>query len=223
MKVNRLRVFFIMAVGIAIVGGCGHPAQGPQATLDAYSNALRNRNYELAYELMSESFRNQYSKEDFVRVLNERSMEVDTAAEQLRGSRQNLEVSAEFQYDVGHTMRLTYEDNEWRVASNPLAFYSQATPRQALISFLLAYRLERWEIMLKFIPDKYRERMDVATLKEQFRGENRSEIEMMMQTLRNHVNADISIKGNEARMPYGDRYELRFVREQNLWKILDFD
>ena len=42
------------------------------------------------------------------------------------------------------------------IATNPLGFYDQSTPKAALRSFIRAYRLERWDIMLRFVPSSYR-------------------------------------------------------------------
>ena len=66
-------------------------------------------------------------------------------------------MSAEFEYGLGDQMRLVQENGRWRVATNPLAFYDQTTPKAALRSFIRAYRLERWDIMLRFVPTQYRD------------------------------------------------------------------
>src|SRR5690606_30632553 len=133
------------------------------------------------------------------------------------------EATAEFRYGLGDTMRLVQEDGEWRIASNPIDFYSQATPRDALRSFVRAYELERWDVMLRFVPSKYRERMTVDKMREQFKGSQRAEIESMMNMIRANLDEPITDKGNEARMPYGDRFEVKFVLEEGKWKIQDLD
>ena len=56
-------------------------------------------------------------------------------------------------------MRLIQEGGQWRIATNPLGFYDQSTPKAALRSFIRAYRLERWDVMLRFVPNSYREKM----------------------------------------------------------------
>jgi hypothetical protein len=120
-------------------------------------------------------------------------------------------------------MRLVREDGRWRIASNPIQFYSLATPRDALRSFIRAYRLKRWDVMLQFVPAKYRERMSVEKMREQFDGVRREEIASMMNMLEANIDEPIEDKGTEARMPYGDRYEVKFVREEGLWRVQDLD
>jgi hypothetical protein len=120
-------------------------------------------------------------------------------------------------------MHLVQEGGTWRVASNPLGFYDQSTPRSALRSFLRAYRLERWDVMLRFVPDKYREKMDVEKMKTQFQGPNKEQMQVLMNMLEANVDEPIVEKGNEARMSYGERYEVKFQREDGTWKMKDLD
>jgi hypothetical protein len=118
-------------------------------------------------------------------------------------------------------MRLVKEEGEWRIASNPLAFYSQKTPRETVRSFVRAYTLKRWEVMLRFVPTSYRERMTVEMVKLQFEGPQKEAMSEMMEKLRLNLRgavADIP-QGNQARVRYGDSYEVELVREQGLWKI----
>jgi len=218
------RAVAVVAFGVALgLGACAGRGGGPSSALDRYSTALRDKDYGAAYELMSSSFRAKVSRDEFVRMMRENAREVQETASRLGGNRRRIEVSAEFEYGLGDTMRLVQEGGRWRIASNPLAFYDQTTPRAALRSFLRAYRLERWDVMLRFVPDKYREKMDGGKMREQFQGAARQQMEIMMNMLEANVDAPIVEKGNEARMAYGERYEVKFVREDGLWKLRDLD
>jgi hypothetical protein len=132
-------------------------------------------------------------------------------------------VSAEFEYGLGDQMRLVQEGGRWRIATNPLAFYDQSTPQAALRSFIRAYRLERWDIMLHFVPNQWREKMDVAKLKAQFSGPSKDQMETLMNTLEANVDEPIVERGNDARMSYGEKYEVKFVKEDGVWKLKDLD
>jgi hypothetical protein len=149
--------------------------------------------------------------------------EVDETADRLRGKKGSLEVSAEFEYGLGDRMLLVQEDGEWRISSNPLAFYDQSSPRNALRSFLRAYRLERWDVMLRFVPNQYREKMDAAKMKDQFTGASREQMETMINMLEANVDEAIVERGNDARMSYGDRFNVQFVKEDGAWKLKDLD
>jgi len=196
---------------------------GPNGTLDKYGRALKNHDYGEAYDLMSASYRGKVSKDDYVRMMRDNPREVDETADRLRGKHGSMEVSAEFVYGLGDQMRLVQEDGRWRISSNPLDFYDQTTPKAALRSFIRAYRLERWDIMLRFVPNNYREKMDVAKMKAQFTGASHDKMETLMSTLEANVDQPITEKGNDARMSYGDSFEVKFIREDNVWKLKDLD
>ncbi len=213
----------VLALAVVASSACGGRDGGPNRVIDEYRAALDQQSYADAYELMSSDFRDQYTREEFVRMMNENAREAGETSEQLGRVRSRIEVTAELHYGIDERLALIQEDGQWRIASNPIQFYSQATARDALRSFLRAYRLQRWDVILRFVPNEYRERMDVETIRQQFEGEHKDEIAAVMRTLENHIDTPIIDKGNDARMPYGDRHEVTFVREDGLWKILDFE
>ncbi len=213
----------LAALALVVVSACGSKSAGPTGTLDRYSEALREHKYGAAYEMMSEQFRGKHSRDEFVRMMKENGREVSETAARLKAAKREFEVSAQFRYGLGDSMRLVREDGHWRISSNPIQFYSLATPRDALRSFIRAYRLKRWDVMLQFVPAKYRERMSVEKMREQFDGVRREEIASMMNMLEANIDEPIEDKGTEARMPYGDRYEVKFVREEGLWRVQDLD
>ena len=213
--------FVVGLLSIAIVA-CSHV--GPDRTLNGYGRALRNRDFGTAYDLMSSSFRAKVSREDYLRTMKENLPEVDETANRLLDSKPgSMEVSAEFEYGLGDQMRLVEEGKGWRIATNPLAFYDQSTPQAALRSLLRAYKLQRWDRMLGFVPTSYREKMTVEKLKAQFTGPSAEKMDALMNALEANVDEPIQVHGNEATMRYGDRSEVKFVREDGLWKLKDLD
>lgn len=211
-------IFLCLAAGAA----CGH-GDGPSRTLDNYGVALKNRDFGAAYDLMSSSFRGKVSRDDYVRMMRDNGREVSETADRLRGKKGSMEVSAEFEYGLGDTMRLIQEDGQWKIATNPLGFYDQSSPKAALRSFIRAYRLERWDVMLRFVPNLYREKMDATKVRDQFTGPSREQMENLINTLEANVDAPIIERGNDARMSYGDRYTVQFLKEDGAWKLKDLD
>ncbi len=201
---------------------CAHGG-GPENTLDRYGTALKNHDFATAYDLMSSSFRVKVSRDDYVRTMRDNHREVNETAERLRGHKGSVEVSAEFEYGLGDTMRLVQEDGQWKIASYPLGFYDQSTPKAALRSFIRAYRLERWDVMLRFVPNSYREKMDAKKMQVQFTGPSREQMENLINTLEANVDGPITERGNDARMDYGDRYTVQFLKEDGAWKLKDLD
>jgi len=211
----------VVAAAVAC-GACGH-GKGPNQTLDNYGVALKNQDFGAAYDLMSSSFRGKVSRDDYVRMMRDNDREVNETADRLRGKKGSMEVSAEFEYGLGDTMRLVQEGGQWRIATNPLGFYDQSSPKAALRSFIRAYRLERWEMMLRFVPNSYREKMNAKKMQAQFTGASREQMENLINTLEANVDEPIIERGNDARMSYGDRYTVQFLKEDGAWKLKDLD
>ncbi len=226
MRLHHLAITVGIAAAFLIaaaLGGCGGKAPGPSNVLDQYSAALSRGDYATAYSYMSEQFRARVSKKQYVRLLKDNRRDVSATALRLREHNRRYEVSAEFRYGLGDRMRLRRENGTWSIATNPIRFYSQASPRDALRSFVRAYRLSRWDIILRLAPSNYRDRMTVEKIRKQFDGIRREEMASMMSMLEANIDEPIKDKGDEARMPYGDRFEVQFVREDGLWKIKDLD
>ncbi|MFT3700519.1 MAG: hypothetical protein QM831_45665 [Kofleriaceae bacterium] len=207
---------------LAVLVACGSGG-GPNQTLDRYGRALKNHDFGESYDQMSSSFRSKVSRDDYVRMMRDNPREVDETAERLRGKHGSLEVSAEFEYGLGDSMRLVQEGGEWKIATNPLGFYDQTSPKAALRSFIRAFRLERWDIMLKFVPTQYRDKMDVAKMKAQFTGASKEKMETLMNALEANVDEPIQERGNDARMSYGEKYEVKFLKEDGVWKLKDLE
>jgi hypothetical protein len=212
----------VILLCLAAAPACA-PGSGPNQTLDRYGSALKNHDFGAAYDLMSSSFRGKVSRDDYVRMMRDNNREVNETADRLRGKKGSLEVSAEFEYGLGDTMRLVQEDGQWKIATNPLGFYDQSTPKAALRSFIRAYRLERWDVMLRFVPNSYREKMDAKKMQAQFSGPSREQMENLLNTLEANVDEPIVERGNDARMSYGDRYTVQFLKEDGAWKLKDLD
>ncbi|MEO7733782.1 MAG: hypothetical protein ABIY55_22650 [Kofleriaceae bacterium] len=216
---------FAMSLALAAMvaaAACGG-GKGPNQTLDNYGSALKNHDFGAAYELMSSSFRGKVSRDDYVRMMRDNGREVNETANRLRGKKGSMEVSAELEYGLGDTMRLVQEDGRWRIATNPLGFYDQSSPKAALRSFIRAYRLERWDVMLRFVPNSYREKMDAKKMQAQFMGPSHEQMENLINTLEANVDEPIIERGNDARMGYGDRYTVQFLKEDGAWKLKDLD
>jgi hypothetical protein len=194
----------VFVLGLAVGAVACARGTGPDQTLDHYGVALKNHDFGAAYDLMSSGFRVKVSREDYVRTMRDNAREVNETAERLRGKKGSMEVSAEFEYGLGDTMRLIQEDGQWR-------------------SFIRAYRLERWEVMLRFVPNSYREKMSAEKMKAQFTGPSREQMENLINTLEANVDEPITERGNDARMSYGDRYTVQFLKEDGAWKLKDLD
>jgi hypothetical protein len=187
-------------------------------------SALRARDYGHAYEYMSASYRRAHGRDDFVRMMKDSPEEVKQTSERLTADGRKVEVSARFVYDdLRDELPLVLENGAWRLASDPLEFYPQDTPAHALRSFLRAVELKRYDVLLRFVPSPWRAEMSAEKLKAELEGERKEELSRLVRLLTANLENPIDIEGDRARMPYGDRYEVKFVREDGAWKIKDPD
>ena len=218
-----MRALAIGLVCLCTVAACAR-GKGPTQTLDNYGRALKNHDFGAAYDLMSSSFRGKVSREDYVRMMRDNPREVDETAERLRGKRGSIEVSAEFEYGLGdHDAARPGGRRAGRSRPTRSGSTISRRRRRALRSFIRAYRLERWDVMLRFVPNAYREKMDAAKMKAQFTGPSREQMENLVNTLEANVDEPIVERGNDARMSYGDRFNVQFVKEDGAWKLKDLD
>ncbi len=223
-RVQRL-LGLVVALGLSsAVSGCAGAGGAPTGTLDRYASALRNKNYEAAYGLMSSEFRAKVSRDEFVRMMRDNPREAADTADRLGSRHRHLRVTADLVYGLGDSLQLVEEDGAWRLATNPLAFYDQTTPRAALRSFVRAYRLERWDVMLRFVPRSYAELMNVDKLKAQFLGERKDAMAQLMNALEAAVDQPIDEVGpSEARMRYGSGQQVTFSKEEGRWRLKELE
>lgn len=204
--------------------GCGSSAGKPLSAVDGYVTALRANDFSRAYDFMSERYRRDHSRAEFVKRMQESPREVKETVSRLSSSNRRVELSAKFLYDdLRDELPLLVEDGQWRLASDPLDFYPQDTPGHALRSFVRAVELKRWEVVLRFVPEKWRKDMTMDKVRDQFEGPDNEETRQMIRLLQANLDNPIETQGDEARMPYGERFEVKFVREDGVWKIADPD
>ena len=71
---------------------------------------------------------------------------------------------------------------------------------------------------MRFVPNAYREKMDVAKMKAQFTGPSKDQMESLINTIEANIDEPIIERGNDARMSYGDRFNVQFVKEDGAWR-----
>src|SRR5207253_398411 len=107
--------------------------QGPEAVLDAYLSALTAGKLDRAYALLSSDYQKTHDRAAFERAVA--AADAQKHAERLRKSAHRLELEAELQLPDGESLPLVKEDGEWRFRHDPLDFYPQSSPLEALRSF----------------------------------------------------------------------------------------
>lgn len=212
--------------GLLSLGGCpsrAPSAKDPAAVLREYARALAAERYDDAYQLMSHEYRKRHTRAEFARMLKERPDELKQILAQLQLRPRQIDVSAQVGYGDGASLKLTAERGVWRLDSDPLDFYGQRTPSEALRSFVRAIERRRYDVVLRFVPKKWADAMTADKLRAQWEGDKKEELTRLLKNLKANLGAPIEEDGDAATMPYGENFKVAFVREDGVWKIADPD
>jgi hypothetical protein len=212
-----------LACCATLAAACAHPQRGPAEALADFGGAIEHRDYEAAYALMTADYRRRVPLADFRRELEGGGPDVTTLARRLRDEAARTPFQIEVEVDLGQKLNLVLEAGQWRVAAQPFDLAAQQTPRAALRSFVRAVELRRYDALLRLVPNRYRVGVSAEKLRTYWEGERGAENQKLIKTLRTHIDAPIVETGDEARMPYDDVSEVRFLREDGVWKVEDVD
>ena len=223
----RTVVTALSLVGVlgALPSGCGAGASQatPERAVHAFATAVREGRHEDAYDMMAADYRRRVPFDEFQRHLTEHPAEARELVESMSSLSDEPEVVATVPVGDGEELAMVEEDGEWRLAGNVVDFYDQSSPRAALRSFVRAMERQRYDVVMRFVPDADRQGMTVGQMEKSWQEEGREDIERLLSNLRVSLDNPIEIVGDRATMPYGERYTVQFVREDGVWKIEDPD
>jgi hypothetical protein len=231
-------------IGVAVVAlallGCPNSAsepESPASTLQAYSRALAEGRADDAYRLLSNEAKRSISLDAFRRMVAENPEDVRDIARSLARSGSDPTVTATVTAPGGDKLQLVYENGRWTIDGTGIDRYGQSTPRQAIVGFLRAFERQRFDVLMRYVPDAEREgRADAMwggegegspgltadKLKGAWTGDEKEYIAGIVQAIRSALpTARIEETEDRAAMPYGAGGTVLFIRENGLWKIED--
>lgn len=215
----------VLIVLLTLLGAAGcrpKAATTPHSTLTAYTRAIEEDRLDDAYALLSEESRGALSLDAFKDLVRKNPNEVKALLEAAKGEERPPYIRAEFKTDDDQVLTLIYEDGAWRIDQAAVNLYDQSEPRVALRSFVRAYERKRYDILVLFVPESQKEELTPEVLKNSWEGEQKVEMEQLIEGLRTHLeSAQIELLGERATMSYGPGGLVEFVREQGVWKIED--
>jgi hypothetical protein len=187
----------------------------------AFSRALSEERADDAYALMSPEYQERVGLAEWKQKLAH-PQEVTELANALDRSLGSARQWAEVVYGEGLTARLVESPQGFRITTDLLDFYDQSTPRAALRSFLHAMRSKRYSEVLRFIPEADRDG-DLPSRLSTAAASEREDLERVLSSLEQHVDAPIEVSGQHATMPYAEQRRVQFVREGDFWKLEDLE
>jgi hypothetical protein len=183
-----------------------------------YLHAVQAGQLDEAYGLLSEAYRAKHDRTAFAREVSE---EEPSSAAVAAGN--STELCAEVRLQEGAPLRLVLERSGWRLDSSPLHFYPQSTPEEALRSFIRAAERRRYDVLLRFIPNRYRAEFTAASLEKRWEQDERATFSAGIAAAKAHLTDPLLRRGEEARLPLGGHRELHLVREEGIWKVASLE
>ncbi len=214
-----------VALVLATSAACTPQAKtpNPREALDRYTTALSEGRLRDAYALLSDEAKKSVSYEAFERMARENPEEIRALVAALERPTSPPYVTARVTTEDGDTLLLIYEDGAWRVDASAVDLYGQATPEQAVGSFVRAYENSRYDILMRFVPKADREGLDEQKLRAAWEGEQKAEMDQLTQVLAAALpTAQIELLGDRATLAYGTSGTVELIREDGAWKIEDF-
>jgi hypothetical protein len=120
-------------------------------------------------------------------------------------------------------VRVVWTQEGWRFGEDPTDLYAQATPRQALRSLVLASRNQRWDVLVRLAPRRYRIGLSAEDLELAWtQGDYGQALTAARDRLAQHLADPIIADAHEAVLDMGDGRIARLEREHDRWVVVDF-
>lgn len=194
----------------------------PQSVVDAYADAIDSDNANRAFGLTSPEYQAATPRARFEDEFDRRVEAGRDLVDALRDSADGpAHVRAVAPTSDMESIELELRDGEWVIVDGVGSFFSQASPRDALRTFVRALRTNDVATLLRLVPGEYRAQIDETTL-EEWLALRVDELAETLALLEASIDAPIQQRDAEATIRYGAR-EMRFSREGNRWVIEDFD
>lgn len=120
-------------------------------------------------------------------------------------------------------VRVVWTADGWRFGEDPTDFYAQRTPRQALGALVRATRAERWDVVIRLAPRRYRLGLSEEDLRRAWtEGEQGEALRAARDRLANHLGGPLQADADEASLDMGQGHVARLEREGDRWVVVEF-
>jgi hypothetical protein len=215
----------LVALGVCglVHAGCAHQVEAPSATLGAFGAAMARGDYRAAYALTSDAYRARTSYDAFAAGLAADPAGAKAFGQRAVAAAPLVAPRVEIPLELGDTVPLVLEHGRWRVDGPAFDPWSQQTPRAALRTLVRAFEGRRYDVVFRLAPRRYRAGLTAEKLRRYWESERRDDLPALLGRLRAALSAPIAESGDEAHLPLGPAHEVRFVREDGLWRVDDLD
>lgn len=212
-----------LALLIAACGSGAGSGRSPEAAIQNYAAALKSGDARAAYASLSVEAQRRVPFARFEAMMRENPEQVAALAKRLNQTPERLTVTATFGGNTGEALDLVLEDGAWKANLSAIDLYSQASPVAAVASFVRAFELGRYDVLLRFVPDSEKVGLTAEQLKSAWEGPQKQEMLDLVQALEAALpTARAEQYGDKATLAYGSGGTVELLEEGGLWKIVNF-
>jgi hypothetical protein len=168
---------------------------------------------------MSPAYRRRVPQGEFARRLAAGGAEMAAQAKGLRDGGGRLGSRVEVVLPGDERAVLVQDAGGWRLEEPPFEAFRQDTPRAALRSFVRAAEGRRYDILVRLAPERFQAELTPEKLRAYWEGPQAEHNRTLVAALRLALDARIVEEGDEAYLFYGGGRQVRFVREDDLWRV----
>lgn len=233
---RRRLVGTLCALGLLLPLGCRTPRpSGPLSSGQRYLEQVAAGRFDAAYALLDEPTRKRCDRACFKQLAAAQQADARRALDDLQRSGARLEEHAELALPDGTALHLSRarsdasgppaasEPAPFLLDRNPLDFYPQSTPAEAVRSFVRAVKARRYEVLVRFVPRGLSSDLTAAQLQARFEGDGKAELERQIAALVRHWDEPFQVDDKTARLPVGDGLAVRLVLEEGRWRIVQLN
>ena len=196
-----IRSALILGFVSVLAAACATTRPGPSDAVGVYAAALREHRFTDAYRLLSAEARRALPYDDFEHLARSNPDEVRETIRWLDQVDPNAPVTAHVDLPSGDQVVMTFENGQWRLDPSALDFYGQHTPRQTIRSFARALERRRYDVLLRFVPERLAHGMSAEALRRSWEGDEQADqVQAMLRALRSSLDRPIEVVGDRATM-----------------------
>lgn len=226
MFVERLARTAQTALTMATVTALGcansHQVSKPERAVLEFAQALAREDYDTAYGLMSADYRAENPLPAFRQQLQENEQETSQLVDTLIRPSASMHSETRLRYHgLEQAVIVHHEDSGSSLDGSLIAYYDQSSPRKALEAFVRAASRQRYDVLLRLLPNEEKVGLGADSLRDALVGHRRNAFTLLLEQLKQAQQEGASIEqtGQRATMAYGEHGRVQFVLEGNRWKV----
>lgn len=193
----------------------------PRQSLNSYQLALKSSDAKNLRTLSDSNFQQVHELASLEKYLQDNANDMKSLAELLAEEPVAISIRSTIELKSGHVVHLILQNGKWKIRAGGIPVDRFDSPQASLSTFFRAYRDGRLAVLRDLIPKSHASRY----LNDEQLENHLDLIRTRVESAENRLPTQLKVvqDGDNAQIPYGDGFMVRFVREGNIWKISDLE